>query len=172
MAAIKNIVPLPDLSLTLNKFLVSPSYYRQLQSQHRDLFLLKINGFFFMLYPNQPADYDSIAIPSATVELLNLEIYEPICCSDIQTFSIQAGEIKLIPIRLLEINNPQRLQVCLNLEELAAHIKQEFRDRGLCKGQVLHVNKAGVVYEFKFVTLVAETEFKYIEPSPDLLRYT
>jgi hypothetical protein len=75
-------------------------------------------------------------------------------------------------IKLLEINNPQRLQVCLDLEELAAHIKQEFRDRGLCKGEVLYVSKAGVVYEFKIVTLVAETEFKYIEPSQDLLRYT
>jgi hypothetical protein len=80
--------------------------------------------------------------------------------SDIQTFSIQANEIKGISMKLLEINNPQRLRVYLNLEELAAHIKLEFGDRGLCKGQVPYVNKAGVVYKFKIATLVAEPEFK------------
>jgi vesicle-fusing ATPase len=176
MASIKRIVPIPDSSLvTLNKFLVSPSYYQELQRAYGDLFLLKINGYFFMLYPNESVDDNSIAIPTTTVELLNLEIYEPICCSDIQTFSIKEDKIEYISMKLLEINNPQRLQVCLNLEDLAAHIRKEFRKRGLCKGQVLYVNKADVVYELKILTLVAEPEFKkygvitrsteiYIEP--------
>lgn len=102
MAANKSIVQLPDARLaTLNMLLVSPSYYQQLRKKHGDSFLLKINGYFFMLHPNDSVRDESIAIPSETLELINLEVDEPISCSDIQRFNIREDFIEHISMKLL-----------------------------------------------------------------------